>query len=122
MGIPEAGPRAAVLYTVVASAVRHDLDVWAYLRDVLERLACAMESEHGSADLTALLPDVWAQSHPRRSAPIVLTNAKPTPRRLAPVATDGVSWPELRLGCDKTPGLGRSLTLRVGVKAPRSLM
>jgi transposase len=58
IGSPAAGPRAAVLYTVVASAARHDLDVWAYLRDVLLRLAS------GGVELHSLLPDVWAQAHP----------------------------------------------------------
>jgi transposase len=58
IGSPAAGPRAAVLYTVVASAARHDLDVWAYLRDVLERLAT------GGVELASLLPDAWAKSHP----------------------------------------------------------
>lgn len=58
IGSQEAGPRAAILYTVVASAVRHDLDIWAYLRDVLERLAL------GEPDLASLLPDVWAAAHP----------------------------------------------------------
>lgn len=58
IGSQEAGPRAAILYTVVASAARHDLDVWAYLRDVLERLAI------GERDQASLLPDVWAAAHP----------------------------------------------------------
>lgn len=58
IGSKEAGPRAAILYTVVASAARHDLDVWAYLRDVLEHLAL------GEPDLASLLPDVWAAAHP----------------------------------------------------------
>jgi hypothetical protein len=58
IGSHEAGPRAAILYTVVASAARHDLDVWAYLCDVMERLA------RGENDLAALLPDVWATAHP----------------------------------------------------------
>jgi transposase len=58
IGSLEAGPRAAILYTVVASAARHDLDIWAYLRDVLERLA------RGDADLASLLPDAWAAAHP----------------------------------------------------------
>jgi len=58
IGSHEAGPRAAILYTVVASAARHDLDVWAYLREVMERLA------QGENDLAALLPDVWATAHP----------------------------------------------------------
>jgi len=58
IGSREAGPRAAILYTVVASAARHNLDVWAYLRDCLERLAT------GDADPATLLPDVWAAAHP----------------------------------------------------------
>lgn len=58
IGSPEAGPRAALLYTVVASAARHDLDIWAYLRDALEKLA------EGNSDSTQLLPDVWAAAHP----------------------------------------------------------
>ncbi len=98
VGSPQAGPRAAVLYTLVSSAARHDLDVWAYLRDVLERLtvlrdrggvcsdqlrggdapplddalASASAEQRGSKwrtlptddELTPLLPDVWAKSHP----------------------------------------------------------
>ena len=58
LGAPEAGPRAAIIYTVVASAARHDLELWAYLRDVLEQLAT------GVGDLTPLLPDEWAKTHP----------------------------------------------------------
>jgi hypothetical protein len=58
IGSKEAGPRAAILSTVVASAARHNLDVWAYLRDVLERLAT------GDTDLAQLLPDTWAAAHP----------------------------------------------------------
>ncbi len=58
IGAPTAGPRAAMLYTVVASAARHDLDIWAYLRDVLERLAT------GGVELARLLPDAWAKAHP----------------------------------------------------------
>jgi transposase len=68
IGSPEAGPRAALLYTVVASAARHHLDVWAYLRDVLQRLAELRSRTDGSPpppeQLTPLLPDVWAQDHP----------------------------------------------------------
>ena len=47
-----------MLYTVVASAARHQLDIWAYLRDVLERLAT------GGVTLADLLPDAWAKAHP----------------------------------------------------------
>jgi transposase len=76
IGSPEAGPRAAVLYTLVASAARHDLDICAYLRDVLERLAVLHQaradrlaagkqpSPYVADDLIPLLPDVWAKAHP----------------------------------------------------------
>jgi transposase len=58
VGSEEGGERTAIILTVVASAHRHDLDVWAYLRDVLERLA------KGEENLEELLPDVWKAKHP----------------------------------------------------------
>jgi transposase len=58
VGSHEGGDRAAVILTVIASAHRHDLDVWAYLCDVLQRLA------EGEDDLEPLLPDVWKAAHP----------------------------------------------------------
>ena len=60
VGCHEGGERSAVILTVIASAHRHDLDVWAYLRDILERLA------KGDAALEQLLPDVWKTSHPQQ--------------------------------------------------------
>ena len=45
--------------TIVASAHRHELDVWAYLRDVLERLA------RGADNLAELLPDAWKAKDPQ---------------------------------------------------------
>jgi len=68
IGSPAAGPRAALLYTLVASAARHHLDVWAYLCDVLDRLA-TLRTQRGntpptSEQLTPLLADIWAQAHP----------------------------------------------------------
>lgn len=59
VGSRNGAERAAVILTVIASAHRHDLDVWAYLRDVLERLS------RGESDLESLLPDVWKASHPQ---------------------------------------------------------
>lgn len=59
VGSREGGDRAAVILTVLASAHRHDLDVWAYLRDVLEQLA------KGANDLESLLPDAWKAAHPQ---------------------------------------------------------
>ena len=58
VGSENGGERAAVILTVIASAHRHDLDVWVYLRDVLERLA------KGEQHLEQLLPDVWKAAHP----------------------------------------------------------
>lgn len=59
VGSEQGGERTAIILTVVASAHRHDLDVWAYLRDVLERLA------KGEDNLEELLPDVWKAKHPQ---------------------------------------------------------
>jgi hypothetical protein len=59
VGSRDGGDRTAVILTVIASAHRHDLDVWVYLRDILKRLAA------GETDLDALLPDVWKASHPQ---------------------------------------------------------
>lgn len=57
IGSVAAGERAADLLTVVSSAVRNDLDVWAYVKDVLDQLLS------GSADYEAMRPDVWKQAH-----------------------------------------------------------
>lgn len=58
IGSVAAGERAADFLTLVTSAVRNDLDVWAYLKDVLDRLLA------GSTDYETLRPDVWKASHP----------------------------------------------------------
>jgi transposase len=58
LGSPEAGPRAAVLFTIVAGAKRHRLEPWAYVRDVLLRLSVE------ETNLESLLPDRWGASHP----------------------------------------------------------
>ena len=59
LGHEQAGPRAAVLCTIIAGAKRHRLEPWAYLTDVLRHLA--MEDQ---PDLDRLLPDRWATAHP----------------------------------------------------------
>lgn len=53
-----AGDRAASFLALVASALRNDLEVWAYLDDVLRRLLA------GDTDYRSLRPDVWAREHP----------------------------------------------------------
>jgi hypothetical protein len=50
-------PSASVLMSVCASAKRHELNPWVYLTDVLTELAAK------PADVTNLLPDVWAKQH-----------------------------------------------------------
>jgi transposase len=58
VGSVAAGERAANFFTLTSSAIRNDLDVWAYVHDVLDRLLA------GSTDYHALRPDIWKESHP----------------------------------------------------------
>jgi transposase len=52
------GEQSAKMMTLVSSARRHDLDVWVYVKNVLDQLLA------GSTDYHSLLPDVWKQRHP----------------------------------------------------------
>ncbi len=58
LGSEAAGPRAAVLYTILAGAKRHRIEPWAYVRDLLLRLHADDQC------LEELLPDHWAAAHP----------------------------------------------------------
>lgn len=58
VGSEDGGERTATILTIVSSAHRHDLDVWAYLHDVLQQLA------NGNMSIEELLPDVWKANHP----------------------------------------------------------
>jgi len=59
LGSEQAGPRAAVLFTVLAGAKRHRIEPWTYLRELLLRL-------HGDdPGLDEMLPDKWAANHPQ---------------------------------------------------------
>jgi transposase len=60
LGSDEAGPRAAVICTIIAGAKRHRLEPWAYLNDVILQLSVDASRE----SLERLLPDRWAQAHP----------------------------------------------------------
>jgi transposase len=60
LGSVEAGPRAAVLCTILAGAKRHRLEPWAYLHDVILQLSV----DAGSELLAGLLPNRWALAHP----------------------------------------------------------
>ena len=58
VGSVEAGYRASILLTIVSTAHRHHLDVWLYVKDVLDRLLA------GERDLVSLQADRWAKEHP----------------------------------------------------------
>jgi len=58
IGSIAAGRRAANLLTLVSSALRNDLDIWIYIKSLLDALLS------GSTDYAGLRPDIWAQSHP----------------------------------------------------------
>lgn len=53
-----AGIRNARLMSLVSSAYRHDLDVEAYLEDVLNQVLS------GSTEYESMLPDRWKLTHP----------------------------------------------------------
>ncbi|MCR6657496.1 MAG: transposase [Opitutus sp.] len=55
VGHPDAGDRAAVIYSLVVSCQRHGHDPHAYLRDVLTRLPAMTTAD----DLRPLLPAHW---------------------------------------------------------------
>lgn len=58
VGSIAAGERAADFFSLVSSALRNDLDVWAYVKDVLDQLLA------GSTDYESLRPDIWKAAHP----------------------------------------------------------
>lgn len=58
LGSEQAGPRAAVLFTILAGAKRHRIEPWAYLRGLLLRL------HDDDPRLDEMLPDQWAANHP----------------------------------------------------------
>ena len=58
VGSVAAGERIADLLTLVSSAVRNHLDVWIYVKEVLDRMLA------GDGNYAALRPDRWAAAHP----------------------------------------------------------
>lgn len=58
LGSQQAGPRAAVLFTILAGAKRHRIEPWTYLRELLLRL------QDDDSSLDEMLPDRWAAQHP----------------------------------------------------------
>jgi transposase len=58
LGSENAGPRAAVLCTILAGAKRHRIEPWSYVRELLLRLHA------DDTRLEEMLPDRWAAAHP----------------------------------------------------------
>jgi transposase len=58
VGSLAAGVRAANLITIISTAARNDLDVWCYLKDVLDRIL------DGYTDWESLRADRWREQHP----------------------------------------------------------
>jgi len=63
IGSVEAGYRASILLTIVSTAHRYHLDIWLYVKDVLDRMLA------GESDLASLRADRWVQSHPEAIRP-----------------------------------------------------
>jgi transposase len=59
LGSEQAGPRAAVLSTILAGAKRHRIEPWAYVRELLVRLHA------DDVRLEEMLPDRWAAANPQ---------------------------------------------------------
>jgi transposase len=57
-GCQQAGPRAAILFTVLAGAKRHRIEPWTYLRELLLRL------HDDDSRLDEMLPNQWAMQYP----------------------------------------------------------
>ena len=70
IGSVEAGYRASILLTIVSTAHRYHLDVWLYVKDVLDRLLA------GDRDLASLRADRWAESHPEALRPHRIEEAR----------------------------------------------
>lgn len=70
IGSVEAGYRAAILLSIVSTAHRYHLDVWLYVKDVLDRLLA------GENDLASLRADRWAATHPDAIRPYRVEEAR----------------------------------------------
>jgi transposase len=71
-GSDSAAERAAILYTVLESAALHGLEPWAYVHDVLQRLAAGWPQKR----LEELLPHRWT---PAEAHQVRITKTPPSP-------------------------------------------
>lgn len=63
------GERAAIWFSLIGSARLHEVEPWAYLRDVLTRMP-ELGDEPGDDALRELLPDRWIATHPDAKLPL----------------------------------------------------
>lgn len=75
LGDVAAGPRAAIVSTIMAGAKRHHLEPWAYVKDVLMTLSVDPER------VADLLPDRWARDHPEHVLTHRLDESRENARR-----------------------------------------
>ena len=61
---------AAILMSILASAKRHGIEPFAYVRELLIALSAA------DVDLRSLLPDIWIAAHPKHFLPYRHDDAK----------------------------------------------
>ena len=59
VGSDRGGRTAATLYSLLGSCKRHQIDPFAYLKDILERLPTQPADRLGE-----LLPDAWVAANP----------------------------------------------------------
>ncbi len=60
LGSDRGGRTAAVLYSFSGTCKHHDIDPFAYFKDILGRLSTQPGDRLGE-----LLPDVWFETHPQ---------------------------------------------------------
>ncbi len=70
LGNDHGGRVAAILYSFTASCKANQAEPFAYLRDVIQRMAELRNTEgHSQTTLTSLLPDLWLKSNPNAYRP-----------------------------------------------------
>ena len=60
VGSPAAGGRAAILMSLIESCKRNGVEPWAYIKDLLQKLAVGPSP----IELGLLLPDKWLLENP----------------------------------------------------------
>ena len=68
VGSEQAGDRAAILTSLIASCKNNFVEPWAYLKDVLTK----MPQQTSDQELYAMLPDQWLISNPDKRWEIAL--------------------------------------------------